>query len=73
MYQRVAVYDSHNLNTASFNKSNRINSGGMAAQLAGEVVNQIQNLKGKYKAVIHQYDTWAEVPESFVQDAPATP
>ena len=42
--------------------------------MAEEVVNQIKNLKdGNCKAIIYQYDTWSEIPESSTQDAPASP
>ena len=74
VYQRAAVYDSHNLNSAFFNKNRKIQSGGMASQLSGEVVTQITKLKTQnVKAMIYQYDTWDEIPESFIQDVPATP
>jgi hypothetical protein len=73
VYQRAAVYDSHNLNAAFFNKNKRINSGGTAFTLAEDVVSKIQALKENYKAVIYQYDTWDEIPESSIQDVPATP
>ena len=74
VYQRAAVYDSHNLNAAFFNKNKKIQSGGMASQLSGEILNQITKLKNKnVTAVVYQYDTWDEIPESFIQDVPATP
>ena len=68
MYNRAAVYDSHNLNSAFvINEKHMLDSGGQAFTLASNLETQIKNLKnGGYTATTLQYDTWEEIPESLV-------